>query len=93
MKIAAIVPAKDEAPTIGRVIAALQSSPFVRRVLVVDDGSSDATCAVAKRCGATVLRAAKNKGKGQAMLAGFPDGASGRSGNRRATGYPSLVLG
>lgn len=71
MKIDAIVPAHNESPTIGRVIAALQSSPFVRRVLVVDDGSHDETCTLAKRAGATVLRAAKNKGKGQAMLAGF----------------------
>ncbi len=70
-KIDAIVPAHNESPTIGRVIAALQSSPHVRRVLVIDDGSQDETCRMAKRAGATVLRAAKNKGKGQAMLAGF----------------------
>ncbi len=71
MRIDAIIPAHNESPTIGRVVAALQASRYVRRVIVVDDGSHDATTRIAKSAGATVLRAASNKGTGQAMLAGF----------------------
>ncbi len=71
MFIDAIVPAKDESPTIGNVITTLRMSPLVRRVIVVDDGSRDRTTGLAKLCGATVLRAEKNQGKGQAMLAGY----------------------
>lgn len=71
MRIDAIIPAHNESPTIGRVVAALQASRHVRRVIVVDDGSHDATTNIAKSAGATVLRAQKNQGKGQAMLAGF----------------------
>lgn len=71
LRIDAIIPAHNESPTIGRVVCALQASRYVRRVIVVDDGSHDATTAIAKHAGATVLRAVKNKGKGQAMLAGL----------------------
>lgn len=71
MRIDAIIPAHNESPTIGRVVAALQASRSVRRVIVVDDGSHDSTTNIAKSAGATVLRASKNQGKGQAMLAGF----------------------
>lgn len=71
MRIDAIIPAHNESPTIGRVVAALQASRSVRRVIVVDDGSSDETTRIAKHAGATVLRATKNQGKGQAMLAGL----------------------
>ena len=71
MRIDAIIPAHNESPTIGRVVAALQASRSVRRVIVVDDGSHDPTTTIAKNAGATVLRAAKNQGKGQAMLAGL----------------------
>jgi hypothetical protein len=39
-------------------------------VLVIDDGSSDATAEEARRAGGTVYRMARNSGKGQAMLAG-----------------------
>jgi glycosyltransferase involved in cell wall biosynthesis len=40
-------------------------------VLVVDDGSSDATGAVAAEAGATVIRQDPNQGKGAALRAGF----------------------
>ena len=63
-----VIPAHDEAPRIGRVVeAALRHLP----VLVVDDGSADATAVVADRAGAHVIRQAPNQGKGAALRAGF----------------------
>ena len=67
-RILGLIPAHDEAPRIGRVVeAALVHLP----VLVVDDGSTDETAAVAERAGARVIRQAPNQGKGAALRAGF----------------------
>ncbi len=66
--ILALVPAHDEAPRIGAVVrAATAHLP----VLVVDDGSADATAEVAAAAGATVLGQHLNQGKGAALRAGF----------------------
>jgi glycosyltransferase involved in cell wall biosynthesis len=66
--ILALIPAHDEARRIGAVVgAAIAHVP----VLVVDDGSSDETSAVAEAAGATVLRQVPNQGKGAALRAGF----------------------
>jgi glycosyltransferase involved in cell wall biosynthesis len=63
-----VIPAHDEEPRIGRVVeAALRHLP----VLVVDDGSADATAEVSARAGARVIRQAPNQGKGAALRAGF----------------------
>lgn len=67
----AIVPAFNEGLTIASVVSVLLASRSFRRVLVVDDGSSDDTAERAKAAGAEVLKMAKNSGKGQAMLAGI----------------------
>jgi hopene-associated glycosyltransferase HpnB len=55
-----VVPARDEAETIGRVVESLvaQDYPGVFRVFVVDDGSTDATAAIAAASGAAVVTAA-----------------------------------
>jgi glycosyltransferase involved in cell wall biosynthesis len=45
-------------------------------VLVVDDGSSDETAAVAEAAGARVLRQTPNQGKGAALRAGFRESLS-----------------
>jgi glycosyltransferase involved in cell wall biosynthesis len=67
-RILALVPAHDEAPRIGRVVeGARKHVP----VLVVDDGSSDATAELAEGAGATVIRQSPNQGKGAALRAGF----------------------
>lgn len=64
----ALIPAHDEAPRIGAVVrAAAEHAP----VLVVDDGSADATSTEAEAAGATVLRQEPNQGKGAALRAGF----------------------
>jgi len=66
--IVALIPAHDEAPRIDPVVrAAAAHLP----VLVVDDGSSDDTAAVARAAGATVLEQRPNAGKGAALRTGF----------------------
>jgi glycosyltransferase involved in cell wall biosynthesis len=63
-----VIPAHDEGPRIGPVVeGARRHLP----VLVVDDGSGDATAAIAERAGARVLRQVPNRGKGAALRAGF----------------------
>lgn len=64
-RVVALVAARDEAGRIGRCVSALR--PFVERVVVVDDGSSDATASDATATGATVLRTGRRTGKGGAL--------------------------
>jgi len=71
MQVAALVPAYQAAAKLGEVLrrlAALERPPVV---LVVDDGSRDATALVARQHGVRVLSFAANRGKGYALLAGF----------------------
>ncbi|HEY8238480.1 MAG TPA: glycosyltransferase family 2 protein [Candidatus Limnocylindrales bacterium] len=64
----ALVPAHDEAAGIGTVVkGARRHVP----VLVVDDGSTDDTAALAEAAGARVIRQSPNQGKGAALRAGF----------------------
>ncbi len=67
-RVLALVPAHDEAPRIAAVVrGALAHLP----VLVVDDGSTDATASVARDAGAEVVEQRPNAGKGAALRAGF----------------------
>ncbi|MCJ7544263.1 MAG: glycosyltransferase family 2 protein, partial [Phycisphaerae bacterium] len=63
-----IIPALNEAESIGKVLAAVPA--WVDQVLVVDNGSTDATAAVAAGCGARVVREGR-RGYGRACLAGL----------------------
>lgn len=67
---AAIVPAYNEAETIDAVVGVLVASPLIDEVIVVDDGSTDATGALAAARGARVIRLESNRGKGAALAAG-----------------------
>jgi hypothetical protein len=68
--VVAIVPAKDRQDRVADTVAALGSVEGIDRVLVVDDGSTDATTERAREAGAQVLRLGRNRGKGGAVLAG-----------------------
>lgn len=69
-RVAAVVPAKDEADRLGATLEALSRVEPVDLVVVVDDGSSDETLAVARRHGAETVRHETNLGKAQAMTSG-----------------------
>ena len=67
-EIVILVPAYNEARFIGDVVkGALKYGP----VVVIDDGSSDETGAVAALAGAKVIAHAVNRGKGKALDTGF----------------------
>ena len=67
-RITAIVPAYNEEATIADVVKALLASPYLDEVLVISDGSGDATAARAREAGAQVHDMPRQGGKGEAML-------------------------
>ena len=66
-----IVPAYNEQDAIGETLASLSSPGLAHDVLVVNDGSTDATAAIARRSGAKLLDLACNLSVGGAMQAGY----------------------
>jgi glycosyltransferase involved in cell wall biosynthesis len=67
----AVIPAKDAATTIGDVVRGLRAILPNLDIIVVDDGSADATGAAATAAGARVVRHPVNQGKGAALQSGF----------------------
>lgn len=76
-RVLALIPAHDEA---ARIASVVQGAARHVAVLVVDDGSTDDTAALAEAAGARVIRQVPNQGKGAALRVGFAaalaDGAS-----------------
>jgi glycosyltransferase involved in cell wall biosynthesis len=76
MKIAFLVPAYNEAATIRRVLEAIDALALDRQIVVVDDGSTDATAEIVRDYAAhshdVVLLQQANQGKGAALRAGIP---------------------
>jgi hypothetical protein len=68
--VAVVIAARNEADRIAATVAAAAGLAGVGLVVVVDDGSRDATAAVAQRAGAAVMRHQANRGKGAAMETG-----------------------
>jgi glycosyltransferase involved in cell wall biosynthesis len=68
--VAVVIPAHNEAERVGATVAAAAVLPGVDVVVVVDDGSRDATGQSARQAGATVVRHARNRGKAAAMQTG-----------------------
>jgi glycosyltransferase involved in cell wall biosynthesis len=66
--VAVVIAARNEADRIAATVAA--AAGLAGLVVVVDDGSRDATAALARRAGAVVMRHARNRGKGAAMETG-----------------------
>ncbi|HET6699729.1 MAG TPA: glycosyltransferase family 2 protein, partial [Nocardioidaceae bacterium] len=70
-RVLVVIPAFNEAGTVGQVVAEVRAAQPDAAVLVVDDGSGDATATVAERAGALVCRLPYNLGVGGAMRAGY----------------------
>ena len=81
-RVSVCIPARDEAATVGQIVAAVrrelvEGAALVDELLVVDDGSRDGTARVAAAAGATVVSAPDvlseypSPGKGQAMWKGL----------------------
>ena len=67
----AVVPAYNEAETVGSVVNSIRVHAPRFDVLVIDDGSTDGTGDVARALGARVVRPPFNLGIGGAMQCGF----------------------
>ena len=76
-----VIPAYREARFIGDLVRRVRT--VISDVIVVDDGSSDATAGAAEAAGATVLRHTLNRGKGAALETGLAQA--------RACGYAFVV--
>ncbi len=68
-RILVLVPAFNAAPSIANVLRGCREQ--MRDLVVVDDGSRDATGEIARDAGAMVLRHEVNRGKGAALKTGF----------------------
>jgi glucosyl-3-phosphoglycerate synthase len=96
--ISVCLPARNEAATVGQVVKAIRTAlmvqaPLVDELIVVDDGSTDATAAVARAAGADVVAASAitpdPSGGGPAVV--NPDGtaSTGGTGNPGGKGQAS----
>ena len=95
--VAALIPAYNEADTISATVQAVLYVEGVRRVVVIDDGSKDATAELAASAGAELIRCQRNRGKGAALQQGVdrlmrdsltPDSSSAG----HSAGQPDIVL-
>jgi glycosyltransferase involved in cell wall biosynthesis len=77
-----VIPAFNEAQAIGPLVAALRAAASWHQIIVVDDGSGDATAERAREAGATVVQHPYNKGNGAAVKTGI----------RTATGDYVLII-
>ena len=70
MNLLVVIPAYNEAFTIGKVVR--RTIKIANHVIVIDDGSNDETAQIAKSAGAEVIVLKKNMGKAFAIKSGTP---------------------
>ena len=70
-----VIPVYNEAATIATLLARVQAVPFETEIILIDDGSTDGTWDVVQAFAdipnITLVRRARNQGKGAALRAGF----------------------
>jgi|KBSMisStandDraft_5_1062788.scaffolds.fasta_scaffold199159_2 glycosyltransferase involved in cell wall biosynthesis len=75
-RVSFIVPAHNEAPTIEEVLERIDRLSLDRQIIIVDDGSTDATLAIARRWererDGVLALAQRRRGKGAAIRAAIP---------------------
>lgn len=71
--VVAIVPAYNEAERLGLTLRSLSIWLEPKKILVVDDGSTDATSDIARSYGARLVRLESNRGKAHAVAAGVAE--------------------
>jgi glycosyltransferase involved in cell wall biosynthesis len=79
--VSVVIPALNEAESVGDVVRRLRAAGSWHEILVIDDGSTDATAEEARAAGAMVIRHPYTKG----------NGAATKTGLRAATGQFVLV--
>lgn len=87
-RVAAVVPAKDEADRIASTLTGVRRIDEVDLVVVVDDGSTDETARIAAVEGAVVVRHPRNRGKSAALTTGVRRIAEAEAGS----GEPPRLL-
>ena len=71
VRVLAVVPAFQAERSVGGVVRGLRAALGDEPIVVVDDGSTDATAREAEAAGAVVVRLPSNRGKGAALRSGF----------------------
>lgn len=81
--ISVVIPAFEEAEAIGTIVKELQTElrATAHEILVIDDGSQDATATLAQAAGARVIRHPHNLGYGAALKTGI-----------KAASYDTIVI-
>ncbi len=69
MRICVIIPTYNESKAIAELIKQIKDLNL--EVIIIDDGSSDATVKIVQASGAKVLRNETNSGKGSALIKGY----------------------
>ena len=70
LNISIVLPAKNESGAIGQTIDRIKQLNIAHEIIVVNDGSTDSTQAVAEHSGATVITHPYSKGNGAAIKTG-----------------------
>ncbi|WP_084592643.1 glycosyltransferase family 2 protein [Pseudohaliea rubra] len=70
MNVQVVLPSRNESLHLAKLLPRIAQLDCVGRIIVVDDGSVDATLSVAGQCGVTVIRQPYPKGNGAAIKRG-----------------------